>query len=259
MRAPRNPLRRIWDEGRTAFGIWATIPSGFSAEIVARAGPDYVCVDQQHGLTGSDHLPELLRAIAGAGATPLVRVPANEPYLIGRALDLGALGVVVPLVEDERDAEAAVAACRYPPAGSRSFGPIRAADALGSNDPDVLGAEVLCFAMVETRRGLENVDAIAATPGLDGIYVGPSDLAIGLGLKPGPDETSDAHGEAVETILSACRRHGIVPGMQCRTGESAAARAAQGFRLVTTCLDVGLLRTGAARELERARAGASPR
>jgi 4-hydroxy-2-oxoheptanedioate aldolase len=250
-----NPLRRIWAEERTAFGIWAAIPSGFSAEVVARTGPDYVCVDQQHGLTGDDALPELLRAIAAGGAMPIARVPANYPYLIGRALDLGALGVVVPLIEDAEAAARAVAACRYPPAGTRSYGPIRAADALGSTDPDALGSEVLCFVMVETRRGLDNVDAIAATPGLDGIYIGPSDLAIGLGLKPGPDESSEEHAQAVEAILAACLRHGVVPGIQCRVGEAAAARAAQGFRLVTKCLDFGVMRTGVARELALARGG----
>ncbi len=246
-----NPLRRIWAEARPAFGVWATVPSGFSAELLARAGPDYVCVDQQHGLAGDDGLADMLRAIALAGSAPLVRVGGNDARLIGRALDLGAIGVIVPLVESAEQAAAAVAACRYPPAGTRSYGPIRATDALGSVDPAVLGGEVLCVAMVETRRGLDNVEEIAATAGLDAIYIGPSDLAVALGLPP--DQRGDAHAEAVDAILAACRRHGIVAGFHCRTGEVAAARAAQGFTLVTFATDFTLLRLGAAQELERAR------
>ena len=250
MTASANPLRRLWEEDRTAFGVWAGIPSSFTAEVIARARPDYVCVDQQHGLTGHDALPGLLQVIAALGVTPIVRVPANEAHLIGRALDLGALGVIVPLVDDARGATKAVAACRYPPRGTRSYGPIRAADVLGSADPAVLDREVWCLAMVETRQGLENVDAIAATPGLDGVYVGPSDLALGLGLPPGPGAETDEHADAVDAILSACQRAGIVAGIQCGDGASAALRAAEGFKVVTTGVDLRLLR--AAVEIGRA-------
>ena len=251
-----NPLRRLWAESRPAIGVWASIPSSFSAEVVARAGPDYVCIDQQHSLVGEDVLPEMLRAIAAAGPAPLVRVGANEPRLIGRALDLGAVGVIVPLIEDERAAAAAVAACRYPPHGTRSYGPIRAAEVFGSFEPDVLGGEVVCFAMVETRRGLDNLDAIAATPGLDGIYIGPADLAIALGLPPRSVAPREAHSQAIRSILEACRRHGLVAGMHCASGAEASARAGEGFGLITATMDWALLRSGATRELELARSAA---
>jgi 4-hydroxy-2-oxoheptanedioate aldolase len=250
----RNPLRVLWDESRPAFGVWASIPSSFTAELVARAGPDYVCIDQQHSLVGDDILPDMLRAIAAAGPVPLVRVSANQPNLIGRALDLGSLGVIVPLVEDREGAAAAVAACRFPPHGTRSYGPIRASEAFGTFDPEILGGEVVCFAMVETQRGLDNLEEIASTPGLDGIYIGPADLALALGLPPRGDPRPQEHFQATQMILEACERNGIVGGMHCTGGEEARARAAQGFGLITATMDWTVLRAGIAGQLAVARA-----
>lgn len=251
--ASRNPLRVLWEESRPAFGVWASIPSSFTAELVARAGPDYVCIDQQHSLVGDDILPEMLRAIAAAGSTPLVRVAANQPNLIGRALDLGSFGVIVPLVEDREGAAAAVSACRFPPHGSRSYGPIRASEAFGTFDPEVLGGEVVCFVMVETQRGLDNLEEIASTSGVDGIYIGPADLALALGLPPRADTRPEAHFRATQAILDACRRNGIVAGMHCSGGEEARARAAQGFGLMTATMDYPVLRAGIGAQLAVAR------
>src|SRR5690606_1042151 len=130
-----------------------------------------------------------------------------------KALDAGAQGVVVPLVNTRAQAAAAVAACRYPPKGVRSFGPTRAALISESRDAASLGDSVLCFVMVETREGLENIDEIASTPGLDGIYIGPADLALGLGLAPDLDKTDPEHVAAVDRILKACKKNGIVAGI----------------------------------------------
>ena len=148
-----NPLRAAWDEGRTAFGLWAAIPSSFSAEIVAGAGVDYVCVDQQHGIVDYASMVPMLQAIGAAGAAPITRVLSNDPYRIMKALDAGALGVIVPLVNDAGEAANAVAACRYPPDGIRSYGPIRASSVIGSRDPEDLAGEVLCMVMVEDAGG----------------------------------------------------------------------------------------------------------
>src|SRR5690606_27648272 len=141
----------------------------------------------------------------------------------------GAQGVVVPLVNNGAEAAAAVAACRYPPAGVRSFGPIRAALVGTSRDAKTLGDSILCFVMVETREGLDNIDDIASTPGLDGIYVGPADLALGLGLPPDLDKTEPEHVAAVERIRAACERNGIIAGIQCASGSSGRAYAEKGF------------------------------
>ena len=248
-----NPLRATWAEGRTAFGLWMTVPGSFGAEIFAGTGVDYVCVDQQHGIIDYDSMVPMLQAIRAGGAAPITRVLSNDPFLIMKALDAGAWGVIVPMVDDAEAAATAVAACRYPPRGIRSWGPTRASVALGSRDPEVLGGEVLCLVMIETREGLENVEEISATPGLDGIYIGPSDLALSLGLSPTLDVTEDAHIEAVNRIREACHRNGVAAGIQSASGEWARRHAEAGFDMVTVATDAVLLSSAARREVEAAR------
>jgi 4-hydroxy-2-oxoheptanedioate aldolase len=248
-----NLLRATWAEGRTAFGLWSTIPSSFSAEIVAGAGVDYVCVDQQHGVVDYASMVPMLQAIGAAGAALITRVLSNDPYRIMKALDAGALGVIVPLVNNAGEATRAVAACRYPPHGIRSYGPIRASSVIGSRDPDDLAGEVMCIVMVETREGLENVEEIAATPGIDGIYIGPADLALSLGLPPSTRVTEAAHIKAVRRIREACKKHGITAGMHASSGRWAKQHAEAGFGMVTVASDASLLSDAARRETVAAR------
>jgi 4-hydroxy-2-oxoheptanedioate aldolase len=229
------------------------MPGSFGAELVASAGVDYVCVDQQHGIIDYDSMVPMLQAIRAAGAAPITRVLSNDPFLIMKALDAGVWGVIVPLVNNAEDAARAVSACRYPPRGMRSYGPVRAASVIGSRDPADLGEEVLCLVMVETREALERVEEIARTPGVDGIYIGPSDLALSLGLAPTLDVTEDTHVEAVNRIREACHRNGIVAGIHARLGEWARRHAEAGFDIVTVATDAALLRSAALRELTVAR------
>jgi len=250
-----NPLKQAWAEGRTAFGLWSVIPSSISAEIFAKTGVDYVCVDQQHGVVGYDSMVPMFQAIRAEGAAPITRVLSNDPFLIMKALDAGAWGVIVPLIGSAEDAARAVSACRYPPQGIRSFGPVRAAGVIGSRDPEKLGGEVLCLVMVETREALERVDEIAVTPGLDGIYIGPSDLALSLGIAPTLEIQEGEHAEAVGRIREACHRNGIAAGIHCPSGEWAKKHAEAGFDLVTVATDATLLRGAALRELTVARGG----
>lgn len=242
-------LRKKWENGETVFGLFAGLPCGFSAELISANGVDYVCVDQQHGVCDYRDMVEMARGIDGRGVVPLTRVPANESWVIGKSLDAGAQGVIVPLVNSRSEAALAVAACRYPPKGVRSNGPARAALVMGSRDMKVTGDGVLCFVMVETRDGLKNVDEIAATPGLDGIYIGPSDLAIALGLGPGLDRDEPEHVAAVAKVLAACQRHNIIPGIHTGSGTAARSFAAKGFRLVTFGGDAMLLRNAVEREI----------
>jgi 4-hydroxy-2-oxoheptanedioate aldolase len=231
--------------------MWAAIPTSLTAELGAAAGYDYVCIDLQHGLSDERTMVSMLQATVAAGSTPLVRVAWNEPGLIMRALDLGAAGVIVPLVGSRAEATRAVQACRYPPDGTRSYGPSRAELVIGSSIPAELASEALCFVMVETRDGLDQVDDIAATPGLDGIYIGPSDLSLALGLVPrvgGP-----ALEEAIERVREAAQAHGLIAGVHCPNGDAARARAAQGFELITVAVDSSLFKATIARELEIAR------
>lgn len=248
-------LRQKWARGETVFGMWAALPCGFAAELLCAPGVDYVCIDQQHGLVDYADMVAMMRAIEGRGTTALTRVPANQAWLIGKALDAGAQGVVVPMVSNRQEAAAAAAACRYFPKGVRSFGPVRASMVMDSRDIAVVGDGVLCFVMVETREGVEKVDEIAATPGIDGIYVGPADLALGLGLPPNLDKEEPEHVAAVERILAACRRHGIVPGIQCGSGKSARKFADKGFRFVTFSKDSSLLPASVEKEVAAALGG----
>jgi 4-hydroxy-2-oxoheptanedioate aldolase len=247
-------LRAKWAAGEPVFGLWAGISSSLTAELAAAAGYDYVCVDQQHGTSDERAMVSIFQATVAAGSTPLARLAWNEPWLIMRALDLGAAGVIVPLVGSGAEALRAVRACKYPPHGNRSYGPVRAALAVGSTAPEDLADSVLCFVMVETRDGLDRVEEIAATPGLDGIYVGPSDLSLALGRAPG--QGGQELEDAIARIRGACQAHGLIAGMHCANGAAAQARAGEGFRLITVGVDTLLFRSTISRELAEARAGA---
>ena len=250
-----NPVREIWAGDRPAFGLWSVMPGTIGAEILAKAGADYVCVDQQHGVIDYGSMAPMFQVIRAGGAAPITRVLSNDPFLIMKALDAGSWGVIVPLVNSAEDAARAVSACRYPPQGIRSFGPVLAADVIGSRDPEELGGEVVCLVMVETREALERVGEIAATPSLDGVYIGPSDLALSLGLPPTLEIMEGEHAEAVERIRGACHEHGIAAGIHAPSGEWARRHAQAGFDLITVASDAPLLRGAASREMTAARKG----
>ena len=243
-------LRAKWGAGRPTFGLWAAIPASVTAELAAVAGYDYVCIDLQHGLSDEWTMVSMLQATVAAGATPIVRPTWNEPGLIMRALDLGASGVIVPLVSSRAEAERAVEACRYPPVGTRSYGPSRAELVVGSSAPEELAAAALCFVMIETRGGLEQVEEIAATPGLDGLYIGPSDLSLAIGLTPG--RGGPELEQAIARVLEAAHAHGLIAGMHCANGAAARDRAQQGFEVVTVAVDASLFSASIRRELSDA-------
>jgi 4-hydroxy-2-oxoheptanedioate aldolase len=247
-------LQAIWDGGGVVRGAWCAAPSSVTAEAVAAVGFDYVCLDMQHGAIGYTDVVPMLQAIGGHGATPIVRVRANDASVIGRALDAGALGVVVPLVGSADEAARAVAACRYPPRGGRSYGPVRAATVMGSRAVGDL-EQVMCAVMVETEEGLERVDEIAGTDGVDAIYVGPADLSLALGLPPAYEHDEPVHQEALERIRDACERHGIIAGIHCDGGAMASRRLQQGFRMVTVANDLAAMRAAVAAELAAATTG----
>lgn len=245
-----NPLLASWRTGKPTFGLWCSTANPAAAEYAASLDVDWILWDQQHGLVTDADLAPCFRACLGRPVAPLARVAANDLTLIGRALDAGAFGVVVPLVDTAEQAARAVAACRYPPRGNRSFGPNRVALVMGRSEPITL-AEVACIVMVETATGLANVEEIAATPGVDAILVGPSDLALGLGLAP--DQRPEKHTAAVMRVAEACRAQGIAAGIVLVDGESARRHAAMGFQFMSTATDIGLLMGGLERELAVAR------
>ncbi|WP_119066121.1 HpcH/HpaI aldolase family protein [Rubrobacter indicoceani] len=248
-----NTLKEKLASGETAFGFWGMLPASFGAEMAAGAGYDYVSLDQQHGLIGVGDAVPFFQAVRAGGATPVSRVERNDPTVIGRALDFGAQAVIVPLVNNAQEAAEAVAACRYPPRGKRSYGPVRAGEIFGSADPEDLDSGVLCFVMIETGEGLDNVDEIAATPGIDGIYIGPADLALGLGLAPALEVSDDKHAAAIDKIRLACEENGIIPAIHTESGAQSKKHAEAGFRMITVTSDYGLIRDGAPAMLSEAR------
>lgn len=243
-------LREKWSNGGETLGLWLSIPGFVGAEIAARQPVDYVCVDTQHGVVDYIASAAMIQAIELAGGTPIVRVPWNEPGIIGKTLDAGAHGVIVPMVNTREQAEAVVDAARYVPDGSRSWGPVMA----GQRRPDNrrwAHETVAVVPMIETREAVANLDAILTVPGIDAVYVGPADLSISLGLEPYGNPDESVLDEALETIVDGCRRHGIVPGIHS-TGAQTPKRRAQGFRMITVSSDALAMRAGYAAELAAA-------
>jgi 2-keto-3-deoxy-L-rhamnonate aldolase RhmA len=240
---------------RSAVGYWVALDAPPATERIALVGYDYVVLDGQHGLLDTRGILDGLIAIdaAGNGTAGLVRVEANNATPIGRALDAGASGVIVPLVDTAEDAVRAVQAARYPPAGIRSYGPTRSGLRIGPVPAEADAATVV-LAMIETRQGLENVEAICATPGLDGVYVGPSDLRLAVGGKyPGDPDVDEAFDAAIELIARTAAAAGVAAGVHTRSGEEAGRRLATGFTFATVSSDIDHLQAAAAAHLATVR------
>lgn len=242
----RNSLRDLKAAGTPIVNAWLSIGSSYLAEIVAQGGYHAVTVDCQHGMMGFDVALTMLQAISTTPAIPLVRPARNDPGEMMRWLDAGAYGLICPMISTRDQAEAFVAACRYPPTGTRSFGPSRGLLYGGADYAAHANAEILTLAMIETADGLDNLDAIIATPGLDGIYVGPNDLALALGRNPRPESDDPVMVEAIARIRAAVARAGKLSGIFCSGGAGAARRRREGFDLVTPGNDAMMLKAAIA-------------
>ena len=240
--------------GETVIGYWVVTDNPVGTERLARVGYDYVALDTQHGLIGYQGMLTGLLAIDASGsAVGVVRVEANHATAIGKALDAGAAAVIVPLINTAADATAAVAATRYPPAGIRSYGPMRSALRIGPTPAEV-DESVLVFAMIETPQGLANVEEIAATPGLDGLYIGPSDLTLALGGQTSTDPAvAKEFDAALDRIRASCDSNGIIPAIHTATGNLAQQRIAAGFRFVSVASDLTHLEATAKAHLTAAK------
>jgi 4-hydroxy-2-oxoheptanedioate aldolase len=245
-----NTIRTRWEAGEAVLSAWLSIPSAFSAEILAHTGFDCITIDTQHGLIDYGTAVAMLQAISTTDCIPLARVPWNDPSAIMKLLDAGVYGIVCPMVSTAQEAAAFAAACRYPPDGIRSYGPKRAMLYAGDDYPERANETILAIAMIETANGLANVDAIAATPGVDAIYIGPADLSLALGRTQRTDQTDPVLVEALDTILAAAKRHGKVAGLH--TGSPAYARQMidKGFQLVTVLTDAAFLEAEARRVVQ---------
>jgi 4-hydroxy-2-oxoheptanedioate aldolase len=244
-------LRDVLTSGKPSYGGWCVIPGSFTAELMARAGFDWVCIDQQHGLIGyTDTLP-MLQALSVNATPSMVRVPWNDPASIMKALDAGAAGVIVPMVNSAAEALAAVGACRYPPEGYRSWGPTRASLGIPDYSPELANRSVVCTVMVETVGALERLGEIVSVPGVDAVFMGPSDLAVSMGFAPRSDETE--HRRRLEGVPKVCRDHGVTAGIACGSPELLSRWRDAGYTMLAMPSEMVLLRQAAAAMLNTVR------
>ncbi|HWF01712.1 MAG TPA: aldolase/citrate lyase family protein [Caulobacteraceae bacterium] len=232
---------------------WLSIPDAFGAALFARAGWDSVTLDAQHGLFDERALRDVLHALAAPAPRRYVRVPWNDPALVGRALDLGADGVIAPMINSVAEAQALARAAWYPPRGQRSFGPGLSALRAGGRPYVDYAGETTIWAMIETREALAAVEAIAAVDGIDGLFVGPNDLALSLGLGVGSNREEPQMMDAFGRIVAAARGAGKRSGIYCTNGPYARRMGEFGFTMVTAAGDAALLAAAAAKVVEDVR------
>jgi 4-hydroxy-2-oxoheptanedioate aldolase len=247
--ASRFSLARRLRAGETVFSAWCGLPAPLVIENIARAGFSAAVIDQQHGLWDTATTLAAIGGIHHAGSAPIVRVPLG---------DFGAEGIIAPMINSAADARAFVAATKYPPLGERSVGAHSAAAMAGFPDQRPYLKEAndttITMAMVETRAAMQNLDAIAGTPGIDMLFVGPSDLSMALTDGKSLDPHSAEVEAALEKILAACKTHGKIPGLFCIDADRAMATAKRGFKFLTVGSDLGFLRAGAAEQLAKLKA-----
>jgi 4-hydroxy-2-oxoheptanedioate aldolase len=250
-----NRIREIWAAGGAVINGWLAVPSSFSAEVMAHAGWDSLCVDLQHGVNDYQVAVGMFQAIATTGTVPICRVPWSEPGIVGKMLDAGAYGVIAPMVNTKAEAEAFASYTRYPPRGQRSFGPIRGLLYGGADYADKANDTIVALAQVETRESIENLDAICAVPDLDGLYIGPADLALSFGKKPVFDNQDPEMMALFRRVRDACRKAGKVAAIHCGSAAYARQMADEGFQLMTVLSDARLMAAGAAAAVKAFREG----
>lgn len=250
----QNKIKQMWRDGKPSTLGWLSIGHSFSAELMARQGFDALCVDLQHGTSEWGDVLPMLQAVSQTDTVPFVRVSWNDPAAIMRALDLGAYGIIVPLVNTAEEAAKAVAACRYMPTGMRSSGPVRAMHYGGDGYQAGADDEIIVMAMIETQQGLANLDAICATPGLDAVYIGPADLSYALGMAPRADNPDPKHLETCDKIRDTAHKHGIKAVMHCAGAEFAAGAIKRGFDMVMLTSDLNCLIAGVRQQLDTLKA-----
>jgi 4-hydroxy-2-oxoheptanedioate aldolase len=239
-----NPVKTLWAQGKPALNGWCSIGNAFTAEIMASAGFDSVTADLQHGAFDYHAALGMFQAMRASGVAVMARVPWLDPGAVMKVLDAGAYGVICPMINSREEAERLVSYVRYPPAGTRSFGPTRANFSAGTNYGGEADDNILCFAMIETREAYERVEEIATTPGLDALYIGPADLTLGLTGKThrtGFDREEPEMVEAIQRILAVAHKAGIRAGLHTGAATYAAKAIGWGFDLVTLTNDVRLL------------------
>jgi 4-hydroxy-2-oxoheptanedioate aldolase len=250
----RSLRAKLADKGTEVLGVWLSLGNAYAAEIAARSGYDYCCIDLQHGVADYKQAVELITAVTLGGGTPIVRVPSLDVGIISKVLDAGAHGIIAPMINSRKEAEALVQACRYAPEGGRSWGPSLCA----MRHPDYrawASEHTVVLPMVETTEALEHLDEITSTPGIDGVYVGPADLSLSLGLRPNPySNTAEPFVAALDRIVASCEKHSVAPCVHAAGIAGAVeARRAQRFRALTIHSDALAVKDSLAASLAAAK------
>lgn len=250
-----NKVRTLWAQGKPVLHGWLSIGNPFTAEIMAAQGYDAISIDIQHGALDYSAALPMIQSMRASGVSIGARVPWLDPAIIMKALDAGALNIICPMINTGQQAAEFVSYMRYPPHGQRSFGPTRANFAMPGYGPH-MNDEVVALAMIETAEGVANLEEIAATPGLDGIYVGPADLTLGTQegrLAPGFDREEPEMIELIQRIASVCIQNNIKACLHCGTADYAAKAIGWGYSLTTVSGDSRLLAGAAAKSVSRFR------
>lgn len=248
-----NKIRDIWNTSGAAIAGWMQTDSALQAETLATCGYDAIVLDLQHSVTGFNQAVAMLAAIESKGVEPFIRAQWNDPGDIMRWLDAGAYGIIAPLIETADQATQFANALRYPPHGNRSFGPRRPTLRFGADYMATADETIVGLAMIETQKGMENLDSILAVSGLDGVFIGPADLAMSLGSKPVPDSEDPVVVDAIAGILAQTKKAGKRAGIFCGSGKSAQQKIAAGFDFVSTTPDLVMLAAAAKASVAQAR------
>jgi 4-hydroxy-2-oxoheptanedioate aldolase len=248
-----NSAKQTMLAGNPAFGFSLGLSSPLAAEAMADSGADFILLDRQHGSWGDDNTIAALIAMRAGKAIPMARVLENQFALIGRLLDEGMMGIIIPMVNTAADAKRAADACRFPPIGNRSWGWGRARN-YGADYSDWIDDQVFVAVQIETAQAVQNAEAILATPGVDGCWVGPSDLALTLGFHPSQMDVREEHARALETVLKACENTGKIPGIASRSVADGVQRAEMGFQFIVAGSDLAFMLAGADAAIKTLRA-----
>ena len=245
-----NRVKRLLRSGQPVVGTWLSLASVTAARFLARSGFDYLSVDVEHSLANVETTTHIMGAVADAGCVALARVPSNRHDHIKRVLDNGGHGVVVPMVNTRKEAEEAVSACLYPPAGTRSVGGSVHALNWGATPADYYAKandEVLVVLQCEHIDAVRNFDAVFGVPGVDAVFVGPNDLAASMRTADGKPPTPDDFQQALRDILAGCKRLGIPAGIHTFSAEEANAKIADGWRFLAVSSELKMMVDGAAK------------
>ncbi|TVR74960.1 MAG: hypothetical protein EA415_04910 [Sphaerobacteraceae bacterium] len=244
-----NHAKTRMKQGKPSFGYAIGLGSPVAAEAIANCGIDWILLDTQHGTWGQDSTNMALMAMRNSSAIPMARVARNDYTLIGRLLDEGTMGIVVPMVDTVEDAKRAVEACRLPPIGKRSWG-WGGAVQYGEDYPDWIDEQIFVAVQIESITAVENAEAIMAVEGVDGCWAGPADMALSMGIDPRNAPNDDRHAKALEQVVQACKNTGKAAGLACGGPDEARMRADQGFQFLTAGSDMGFMMSGAAEGLK---------